>query len=169
MTTIEDIKNNAFKFTAGTNVKVSGLESSSGDIRDVDMEILDAAAYKTMQKESLGILTDALEKLSGAAHEACLALIAAREKSLVPTAEDAAPRGPRYTALGDSALATLNDVDDAVYVLRTRVKERQTATRPKGELPAAKFDLERELDLPTLYYAHVIKLVDGKFETVTIS
>jgi hypothetical protein len=169
MTTIEEIKNEASKFVAGANVKVRGLASSSGDIRDVDMELLDADAYKNMQKESLDILRDALEKLSGSAHEACVALIAAREKSLLPAAEDSAPRGPRYVGLGDSALATLADASDAVYILRVKTKERQTATRPKGELPAAKFDLERELDLPTLSYTHVIKLVDGKFESVTFN
>lgn len=175
--TIEEVRKISHLLVPGTKLKIDGLVSSSGETRDLEVELLDFGAYKEMQAESLKILKKALEDLEGLEREACEALVASREKSLSP-AEDGAPvrSGPKYTNIDGSQLAVLDGVDDALYILRVKAKdtangqlaEGLTGNRPKGELPAAKFDLERKLDLPTLRYIHTIKLVDGKFTSLTV-
>lgn len=170
MNTIEEVRKISHLLVPGANVKIDGLVSSSGEERDLEVELLDAGAYKKMQAESLEILKKALSDLEGIELEACEALVASREKALAPAEEGAPVRSsPSYTSIDNSSLAVLDGAEDALYILRAKSKEPVAGKRPKGELPAAKFDLERKLDLPTLRYVHTIKLVDGKFASLTVA
>lgn len=93
-------------------------------------------------------------------------LIASREKSL---AGSGTYQGADYTMLAES-IATLPGSDDALYLMRLKSQLPPNDPKPaKGNIPRAKQELTRRLDLPTRRYIHTLKLVNGKFEDLRIT
>ena len=77
-------------------------------------------------------------------------------------------RGAAYVDVGGS-LAKLPDQNDALYIQRVRIIKGLSEPKPaKGAIPRAKQEILRQLDCPSRYYVHALKLAKGKFESLTI-
>jgi hypothetical protein len=179
MTNIQEIENALYHAKSGTRVEIDGYHDSEGNVTDLKVELLPPDAYATMQNEDLALLRDAdVATLFGdglgdlqltdliAAREQ---LIAAREKAIRQREEGgSAYKGAEYTSITDS-MGKLPGQNDTLYLMRMQTLKIPTEPKPaKGAIPRAKQKLARQLNLPTIWYIHTLKLEPGKFTDLRI-
>lgn len=178
MNDIKQIEKALFNAPHGTAIEITGYHDSDGNVSDLKVELLPPEAYSTMQAEDLALLRGAdVATLFGdglgdlqltdliAAREQ---LIASREKSLHQRDEGGSYRGAEYLPITDS-LCRLPGQADVLYLRRLQTLREPGDPKPaKGAIPRAKQRLVKQLNLPTRWYIHTLKLEPGKFEDLQI-
>ena len=179
MTNIQEIENALYHAKPGTRVEIDGYHDSDGNVTDLKVELLPQEAYATMQSEDLALLRDAdvatlfgdglgdlqLTDLIAARDQ----LIAAREKAIQQRETGgSAYKGAEYTSITDS-MGKLPGQNDTLYLMRVQTCRIPNDPKPaKGAIPRAKQRLIKQLDLPTRWYIHTLKLEPGKFSDLRV-
>lgn len=154
----------------GSRIRVTGYVPSKKSPRDYDLELLPADGYRRIQRESLEMLRDFLQRPEEqpAAVEIVQGvetLVASLEKSLDAASTPPTRSGPAYERIKDGSLYTLPSAPGAVYLQRLL----RLSDPPEDEkLESVTAAVTRLLNLPVGRYIHVIQLAEGKFDSVEV-
>jgi hypothetical protein len=180
MTTIQQIESELKYCPPGTVIFIKGYTDSSGEVKDLEVELLDGKAYRVMIESDLRILDsvdegDLADGFEGHSHVDLLTALSqlkeSKHKSLAKFDGDEEQdyRGAEYESRGGN-LGYLPSKPDCLYILKVRRVGGSTGeSKPaKGAIPRAKQALASCLNLPTRNYIHTLCLADGKFEEVFV-
>ena len=177
MKNIQEIEAELVDAAPGTVVLVKGYTNSAGNKADVSFELLGNDAFIALMHEDLKLLQDAAEDQMILFDDlTALNMLAAKQQLTVSRKASIGSRdskepsrgGAAYTAVGGS-LAVLDSAPGALYILGVKIKGAPMLPKPaKGSIPRARQRITALLDLPSRYYAHSIKLADGKFDDLVV-
>ena len=178
MKTTKEIEDTLKTAGPGTVLEIKGYTDSSGEVRDLTVELIDTNAYAVMQEQDVRLLEAAVvEELFNDKTKGDLQMpdfIAARYQLLDSRRASLRKReageteyhGPAYVTIGGS-LQRQQDNQQAVYLQRLKLLSDLGESKPaKGAVPRAKQQMAQRLDLPTRRYVHSLKFENGKFESV---